>query len=112
VTNQLRGVIDAILVKSDGPVIVVLQSDHGPDVGLDTDHPDTEGLKAKAGILNAYYVPEECRALLYPTISPVNTYRVLFSCVFGRSYPLLEDVSYIGYDDFVPLDEVLRHLGE
>ena len=31
---------------------------------------------------------------LYPTISPVNTFRVLFNTYFGTNYPLLEDVSY------------------
>ena len=32
--------------------------------------------------------------LLYPAISPVNTFRLIFNTYLGADYPLLEDISY------------------
>ena len=41
--------------------------------------------------------------LLYPTITPVNYYRVAFNQVFDAGYKLLPDISY---DDVDPTDAV------
>jgi hypothetical protein len=39
-------------------------------------------------------------APLYPTITPVNTFRIIFNTYFGQNIPLLEDVSmYSSYED-------------
>jgi hypothetical protein len=43
-------------------------------------------------ILNAYYLPGE-ESRLYPTITPVNTFRIILDAYFGQDYPLLPDVS-------------------
>ena len=45
-------------------------------------------------ILNAYYLPGGDEGLLYPTITPVNSVRVVFNLYFNRNFDLLEDVSY------------------
>ncbi len=51
-------------------------------------------------ILNAYFLPGESDGLLYPSISPVNTFRVILNLYFGGQYPLLEDISLFSkYDD-------------
>ena len=44
-------------------------------------------------ILNAYYLPDGGNKALYPTITPVNTFRVIFNTYFGGNYELLPDVS-------------------
>jgi hypothetical protein len=44
-------------------------------------------------ILNAYYLPQGADQL-YPSISPVNSFRLVFNSYFGTNFPLLEDVSY------------------
>jgi hypothetical protein len=44
-------------------------------------------------ILNAYSVPGGAPAL-YPSISPVNSFRVILNARFGESLPLLPDRSY------------------
>lgn len=77
-------VIDEILANSDKEPIIILQSDQGP-------------WWIKGGsfkILNAYYFLKKNNYLLYETISPVNSFRVLFNLYFDASYPLLEDKSY------------------
>ena len=47
----------------------------------------------KFKILNAYYLPGH-NDLLYPTISPVNTFRLILDTYLGADYPLLNDTSY------------------
>jgi hypothetical protein len=107
ISSKLAETVSTILSESERPVVIILQSDHGPAPGLDLEHPEPEPLLAKSGILNAYYVPEPCKPLLYPGISPVNTFRVIFNCLFEEDLPLLEDVTYFGIEEFVPLDEFI-----
>jgi len=60
-----------------------------------TDAASREGNEAaiRQWILNAYYLPGQ-QDRLYPTISPVNSFRVIFDAYFGGKYDMLEDVSY------------------
>ncbi len=94
VNSRLREVINSILAASESPPIILLQSDHGPDLGLDWDNPEESALLTRVGILSAYYLPERCRGDLYPTITPVNSFRIVLNCVAGTSYDLLPDISY------------------
>jgi hypothetical protein len=45
-------------------------------------------------ILNVYYLPDGGDAKLYPAISPVNTFRIIFDTYFGANYSLLPDNTY------------------
>ena len=99
-TNKmLRKVIDRVLMNSRRPAIVILQSDEGPyteqSQPLNPAEWSVETLRIRAGILNAYYVPEGTQLPLYPSISPVNTFRMVFNEYFGVDLPLLEDRTYI-----------------
>ena len=44
-------------------------------------------------ILNAYYFPDG-RESLYPSITPVNTFRMIFNAYLGTSLEILPDESY------------------
>jgi hypothetical protein len=50
--------------------------------------------KERFSILNAYYLPGGGEKLLYPGITPVNTFRVIFKYYFGADIELLPDASY------------------
>jgi len=106
ISSQLEETIRVVLSESDRPVIIVLQSDHGPG-RIRWEAPEAGPVRARAANLNAYYLPVECRHLLSPMSSPVNTFRIVFNCVFGDDLPLLEDVTYVGYEEFLTLDEYL-----
>ena len=49
----------------------------------------------KLGIINAYYMPNGKKDSLYSSISPVNTFRIIFNSYFNAKYDILNDESYI-----------------
>ncbi len=106
-TDQLKDTIDYILTNSHKPTVIILQSDHGASPGLNWEEPTEEAVRNRAAILNAYYLPDECKSMLYPSVSPVNSFRILFNCIAGGEFVLLEDTTYLGYDIYTALDDYL-----
>ena len=90
--------IDNILDQSPSPPIIILQADHGPG-SLYSATVDTSCVKERLSILNAYLLPPEAEAALGPTITPVNSFRVIFDAVFGGSLGQLPNVSYFSTND-------------
>jgi len=86
--------LEAILSESARPTIIVRQGDHGPGAMLDWADVDNTYLKERMPILNAYYLPNNGDIHLYDSITPVNTFRVIFNHYFGTDYELLDDKSY------------------
>ena len=110
-TNEkIKELVAALLADSEKPPIIILQSDEGPfppRSKLPSEHdrirfkwleatPDE--LRQKMGILNAFYLPGVDTSDLYPSISPVNSFRVVFNLYFGSSLELLPDRSYASPD--------------
>lgn len=90
--NEVLKVVDNILHGSSVAPIIVVQGDHGSP---------TANREQRMKILNAYYLPGTNSAdHLYPSISPVNTFRVILNTYFGQSLPVLKDKSYYSsYDE-------------
>ena len=61
---------------------------------LDFDNLENSYVPERFGILNAYYVPDQAYQRLYPSITPVNSFRVILSQFLGASFDLLEYESY------------------
>ena len=80
--TRLLEIIKTILAKSDPAPIIVLQSDHSFFAEAD-----------RVKILNAYYLPDGGEKQLYATVTPVNTFRIIFNQYFGGQYDLLPDRS-------------------
>jgi len=53
-----------------------------------------EARRIRSRILSAYYLPDRGNKLLYSSISPVNTFRVIFNYYFGTNLDLLPDYTY------------------
>lgn len=89
VNTQIKELIEILLNTSKQQPIIILQADHGARV------PPWETPQLQwFDILNAYYFPEKNVSLLYPSISPVNTFRIMFNLYFQTSFELLPDRSY------------------
>jgi len=93
-SRSLEQALSQILAQSSSPPIIILQGDHGPGAYLDWESLENSNVRERLGILNAYYFPDQEYSALYPTISPVNSFRVVLNQYFGAAYPLLEDRNY------------------
>lgn len=91
--QRMLQAVQKILKESKRPPIIIIQGDHGLDY------------EERVSILNAYYFPEGAQKALYPEITPVNTFRVVFNQFFGKNFELLPDNSYLSDRD-VPYDFV------
>jgi hypothetical protein len=49
--------------------------------------------------LSVYYLGDAAQDALYPSITPVNSFRAALAARFGVDLPLLEDVSYFSTYD-------------
>jgi len=91
ISNRMKEIVPKIIASSTTPPIIVIQGDHGPTIPSSPQH--------RMKNLNVYYLPD-ADAPVYSTITPVNTFRIIFNTYFGQNLPLLEDVSlYSNYDD-------------
>lgn len=102
--NKLKALVDEILLKSDIEPIIILQADHGPESTQQLFVPYNEltriQLDERMNIFNAYYFPHKDPHLLYESITPVNTFRIVFNLYFDADYDILEDKSYFsGYEN-------------
>jgi hypothetical protein len=91
--KKILEAVDAILSRSPDPPIIILQGDHGSRAYTDLDRPEASYFKENLAILNAYHLPGDGRRLVYPGLSPVNTFRLVFKHYFGADLDLLEDRS-------------------
>ena len=82
--RKMLEAVDTIIAESKNPPVIILQGDHGHWLQHSPQH---------FFILNAYYLPGHAGEL-YPTISPVNTFRLIFNAYFGGKYDMLADVTY------------------
>jgi len=96
--QQLIQVIDKILSR-DPKAIIVLHSDHGTAYSVNWGWPLDEwprrAFEERFSILMTLRLPTDCRQMLYPSLSPVNVFRVTFACLEGRPPETLADVSYV-----------------
>lgn len=113
--NQLiMRMIDQILARPGPKPIIILQADHGARyMTYDEQWPGSTDPYDPFAILNAIYFPDSNYAQLYDSISPVNTFRVLFNKYFGTDFALLPDHCYLDVHadmyDFSEITEFIQN---
>ena len=96
IKEMVRGLLAG--PESEDP-IVIIQSDEGPhparlrlpNAYFNWFRASEAELREKLLILNTYYLPGVGDDSLYPTISPINSFRVIFNEYFGADLPLEPD---------------------
>ncbi len=94
INKEVINFVEEIFKKSSNQPIIIIQSDHGPWISSNSFY---EIYEARSKILNSYYIPYNWKNKLYPTITPVNSFRVIFNELFNDSLEILKDI---------PLDSV------
>ncbi len=87
------------------PVIIV-QGDHGSGLDLDWNSQANTCLRERFSIMNAYYLPKQynlpgqnASRMIYASITPVNSFRVVFDAYFDAGLPILPDRSFFALWD-------------
>jgi hypothetical protein len=98
IDQRMKEIIPQLIEKSKVPPIIVIAGDHGPaPIG---------GEQNSMRNLNAYFLQGKTENL-YSSITPVNTFRVIFNSFFNGHYELLPDKSYFSrYGMLYDLEEV------
>lgn len=106
--RRLEEVIDRFLDRPAGEQpVIVLQADEGThppayDVNqrdfVWPDATDAE-LGEKLRILNAWFVPDGLDVEPWPSLTPVNTFRLLLDAIVGTEYGIVEDRSFVFSDE-------------
>ena len=108
--QKVRRLVDCLLTDSSVAPIIVLQSGEGPSPFRYRDEEEdflweratASEIRVKTGILNAYHLPGVDTKDLYPGITPVNTFRLIFDLYFGANLELLPDRVFAQVNDLLP----------
>jgi len=93
-TGEVEKTILGIQKNAKRPTIILVQSDHGPACDGTSAHPNAMLIRERMSVLDAFYVPPDIRARLYPTMTPVNSFRILSSSLFHTRLRLMPDRNY------------------
>lgn len=100
--REVAGLVERWLDDSRVPPVIIVQGDEGPfparyradEEDFDWTRATREELRLKTGILNALYLPGVDRTRLYPSMTPVNSFRVVFNQYFDTRLEMLPDRTY------------------
>ncbi len=87
------------MLESDSLPIIIIQGDHGTPTllgggGLNWKNITDDSITERMSIFTAYYFPNLESELIYDTITPVNTFRLVMNNYLNGHYELLEDKMY------------------
>ena len=85
--NRMLEILPKLIKDSRVPPVIILEGDHGVAPVSD----------ARLSNYQAIYMPGAGKNVIYPSLTPVNTFRLIFNTYFNAQYRLLKDVSY-SYD--------------
>jgi len=94
ISKLVLSAVDQILKRSSQQPVIIIQGDHGSKLKLDQEFVEKTDLNECFPNLNAYLVPKSVRVNLYDSITPVNSFRMLFNGLFHDRFPLLPDRSF------------------
>ena len=122
--GRIRALVDSLTTAypPENPPVIVIQGDEGPYPArtqphdFDWSHASHEEFSEKMRILNAIYAPG-CEDRWYPSLTPVNTFRLLLNCYFGTRLDPLPDRSYSYRDlarlyDFIEVTDRIDAVGD
>ena len=102
VNKKITQVVSELLDSKDQPIIII-QSDHGTAFLFEDNvenwiNPNNEMIKERADSINFIFLPKNTTNIFSESITPVNTFRILFNHYFETDFELLDDKIYSAKD--------------
>jgi hypothetical protein len=104
--QHIVSIMKQVLATAATPPVIVLQADEGPEAmayplpnAYTFKDASIDAIKERTSILNAYYFPDQDYSSLSQTITPVNSFRIIFNQYFGGTFPLLDNRTFVFADD-------------
>ncbi len=94
INEKVEQLVDSLIANSRVPPVIILRGDHGPGTYSHHGRLDCTYLGDRMSILYAVLLPNSGESELYDSITPVNTFRIIFNACFGSSLSLLEDRNF------------------
>jgi hypothetical protein len=84
------------VIEKDPEAIIVIVSDHGSGFGMSLSRSSNSpaSLYERYSNLGLWRLPEVCRHMLYPNLSPVNAYPIILACLTGQEPDLIPEAAY------------------
>ena len=93
---KILEIVDALKADSKTPPIIVIQADEGFRSKAQWRKENPLARELHFGILNAYYLPGgDANKILYNSITPVNSFRVIFNAYFQTDFKILKDENFL-----------------
>jgi hypothetical protein len=94
VDKMILQTVKRLKEKMKSNSIIIIHGDHGDGANLDWEDLSKTDFGERLSIFLAYYMPGDGAKLLYPSISPVNNFRIILKSYFNEKIGLLPDKSY------------------
>ena len=102
IDSRIPQIVSELISRSKVPPVIIIQGDHG--------FGGWNNAATRLPILNAYYLPGAgSNNLLYPSITPVNTFRLVLDTYFHGQFGFLPDLNYLSSTDSNSYDAVLNN---
>jgi len=121
VAREIQDTVDGILAASRRPPVILIMGDHGPASkwiaswrkkgNFQTNDPLV--VAERISIFLALHLPDGSGGEIYPRVTPVNIFPLIFERCFGETAVLKEDRSFFStYEEWSVLWDVNRVLGK
>ena len=110
--TRLESLLPDLLSSEGSQPVIIIQSDHGPDASAVGNSPSPLAyVDERLSNLIAVHLGDCPADQLYPTLTPVNLFRIVLNACFGSSLDLLPDRVFLSaYDSPYVLHEVTDSL--
>lgn len=85
INSEVELIVKEIIEKSKSPPLILITGDHGSEY--------IDSKDARYATFSAYYLPNQEQDVLPPTISLVNSFRLIFDLYFESDFALLPDIA-------------------